>query len=115
MECSKLESTRDAIDRALYMNAQVVDPAEKARQRLGLLLESGRYIQALALESRLARYELHTDDTVAYAMAYARFQVGDFDGSDEWLGRITDPKMFENATRLRSAIERCREEPDSCL
>lgn len=104
-----------AIDRALYMNAQVIDPAEKARQRLGLLLESGRYIQALSLENRLARYELHTDDKVAYAMAYARFQVGDWDGSDAWLGRIGDPAMFEHATRLRGAIERCREEPDSCI
>lgn len=100
--------------RALYMNAKVAEPGDKARQRLGLLLESEQYEQALALESRLQRLGLASEDKVLYGLAYARFNLGDWDGAERWLGRITDPGLFQHATQLRSVMEGCREEPESC-
>ena len=102
------------IHRALYMNSMVADPTEKARQRLGLLLEAQRFDHALSLEYRLRRLGLHEDDKTAYALAYARFQLGDYDEADAWLDRISDPGLFQHATQLRSIMEGCRAEPETC-
>jgi tetratricopeptide (TPR) repeat protein len=102
------------IDRALYMNGLVVDAEEKVRQRLGLLIESERFEQALSLEARLARHGLADDSGVAYALAYARFMTGDYRGAERWLTRITDNKVFEAATQLRTVMASCEEEPWTC-
>ncbi|MCO4745733.1 MAG: tetratricopeptide repeat protein [Proteobacteria bacterium] len=102
------------IDRALYMNGLVVDAEAKVRQRLGLLIESERFEQALALEMRLIRHGMAEDSGVAYALAYARFMTGDRSGAETWLTRITDTKIFEAATQLRTVMAACEEEPWTC-
>ena len=91
-------------DRALYMNAQSGDSPEKARQRLALLLEAEEYARALSLEPRLSRHQLLSEDPIRYGLAYAHFQLGQIDDSETWLNGISDPQIFRQATRLRSAI-----------
>jgi tetratricopeptide (TPR) repeat protein len=101
-------------DRALYMNAMVPDPAEKTRQRLGLLIEHGDYDRAVALSSRLERLGLLADDQVAYGLAYAWFRVGAYDACEALLKRISDPQLFQHAGTLRQAIAACRESEWGC-
>jgi hypothetical protein len=110
------ELYRQAGDRsaALRWNAQVVDPAAKARQRLGLLLEGRSWDQVLALAPRLERLGLLGDSSVAYGVAYAHFQVRDLEVAEQLLRRVTDPQVFAMANELRGAMNACREEPRSC-
>lgn len=102
------------IDRALYMNAQVEDPAVKVRQRLGLLLEQQRFDQAAALDPRLRRLGLLDDEELAYAMAYAHFRAGDFDRSEDLLKGLSAPHLFRQATSLRETMDRCRAGQGGC-
>jgi len=102
------------IDRALYLNSLVTDPHDKARQRLGLLIASERYDSALALGDRMQRLGLTSEDAVAYALAFAHYQVGHFRLAEDRLAGISDPDVFSRATALRSAIARCEEAPWTC-
>lgn len=92
---------------ALRMNGEVADPALKARQRLGLLLDAEAWDRALALEERLVRLGLSDDDSVAYGLAYAAFRLGDPALAERWLQGITDPEVFRRATELRQAMAQC--------
>lgn len=94
------------IDRALLLNARVQDPVIKTRQRLGLLLVSEQWERAAALEPRAERLGLLEEDEVRYGLAYAFFMMGDHTTADELLDGIRDPRIFEDATRLRQAMER---------
>ncbi len=94
------------LTRALSTNARVTEAEARYRQRLGLLLEAEDFQRAAALEPRLSRVGLLREDPVVYAMAYARFRIGDLEGAGELLGRISDPEVFEQATRLREAMSR---------
>ena len=40
--------------------------------------------------------------------------VGDYSAAERWLTRITDNKIFEAATQLRSVMASCEEEPWTC-
>lgn len=95
------------LEAALRVNAQVVDPAAKARQRLGLLLEAEAWDRALALQERLSRLGLAEDDGVAYGLAYAAFRLGDLGRAERWLADITDPEVFRRATELRQVMAQC--------
>lgn len=110
------EAARQAgqLDRALYFNARVVDPAEKARQRLGLYVEQADWSRALALEERLDRLSLGEDDGVRYALAYSAFQLGDVDRAERHLQGIADPRVFRDATALREAMSACRGAAGGC-
>lgn len=113
-ETAELYRKAGDLDAALRWNGAVPDPVEKARQRLGLLLEDGRWDHVLALEERLVRLDLHADSAVAYGLAYARFRTGDLDAAEAHLRRITDPQVFALANELRAATTACREDPWSC-
>lgn len=102
------------IDRALYANQRVVEPRDKARQRLGLLVAAARYDEALALLPRLERLGLLSEDRVAYAVAYAHFQIGERRAASMRLDGIADAEVFRLATGLRQAIAACEEAPWSC-
>lgn len=101
--------------RALEANSHVPDAAEKARQRLGLLIERMDFIGATSLAPRLQRLGLLEDDTIRYALAYAWFREGEYDRSEALLGNIEDSQMFRQATELRQAMEQCRSEPWDCV
>lgn len=105
------EAYRRAGDReaALRANGRVADPVAKARQRLGLLLDAEEWERALALDERLLRLGLGTDDGVAYGLAYAAFRLGDVTTAERWLRDISDPEAFRRATELRAAMAACAE------
>lgn len=98
-----------ALQRALYLNGRVTDPVEKARQRLGLYVELGDWARAAALEDRLDRLGLLAQDPLRYALAYAWFRLGDLDRAEGFLKGIADPRVFQDATSLRQAMQECRD------
>ncbi|MCB9679856.1 MAG: tetratricopeptide repeat protein [Alphaproteobacteria bacterium] len=102
------------VDRALYLNAEVPDAAEKARQRLGLYIEAGDWARAVALQDRLDRLGLLDQDALRYALAYAWFQLGEVDTSEGFLKGIADPRYFRDATALREAMQQCRDAGWGC-
>lgn len=100
----------DVLDRALYMNGTVVDDQVKVRQRLGLLLEQQEFGLAISLEPRLSRLGiLRDDEQVAYALAYAHYENGSFDEAERLLRIVQDPRLFQQATRLREAMQQSEE------
>lgn len=104
-ESAELFRRAGQLEAAFMMNAVVPDPIEKARQRFGLLLEAGSFDRAVALESRLSRLGLMDDDRIRYGVAYAWFQVGDYDRADALLRGINDSTIFAQATELRRAMQ----------
>ena len=94
-------------DASLRMNGQVADPVDKARQRLGLLLEAESWDRAVALEDRLVRLGLADDDGVAYGLAFAWFRIGDLARADGWLDGIDDPEVFRRGIALREVMAAC--------
>lgn len=92
------------LDRALYLNTTVVDPREKARQRLGLLLEARRFTAASALDARITRLELLDEEAVAYALAYAHAQVGNQARAEQLITRLTDPGLVRQGTALLESL-----------
>lgn len=99
---------------AQRLNARVPDATKKARQRLGLLLDAESWDQVLALETRLDRLQVSDDDAVTYGLAYAHFRVGDLDRAEARLKRISDPRVYQLATELRSAMQACRDDVWAC-
>lgn len=98
------------LERALLLNGRVEDSAEKARQRLGLLLELRSWERALALEERLRRLGLLQEDRVAYGIAYAAAMSGLAEVAERNLARIQDTAVFEAANALRLWLLRCAED-----
>jgi len=95
--------------RALALNGRLFEQPAKLRQRLALLLDMQRFEAAAALEPRLSRLDLLADDEeLRYALAYARFRLGDFRGAERHLQRLRRPEMFERAGPLRKAMADCR-------
>jgi len=101
------ESFRRAGDpgRALYLNTQVIEPADKARQRLGLLLETRSFAEATALHPRLERLGLLDEDAVAYALAYAWVQTGSPSRAEALITRLTEPAYITQGTALLESLE----------
>jgi tetratricopeptide (TPR) repeat protein len=115
VEAAELYRRAGRLELAGLLNSQVVDQKAKMRQKLGLLIEGGRYEQAAALLPRLARLGLLLDQQVVYALAYAFFRVGQFNVAESWLKRITQTALFEKSVALRRAISACAEKGWSCL
>lgn len=102
-------------EQALFLNAQVLEPDEKVKQRFGLLLDSQDFERAVALEPRLTRLGLvQGDESLRYGLAYAWFRVGGWDRAEALLQGISDSQLFRDALALREAIGRCREEEAAC-
>mgnify|MGYP000096951819 CR=1 FL=1 len=103
------------LDRALFLNGQVPDPATKVRQRLGLLLEQGRFEQAAALDPRLRRLSLlASDQELAYALAYAHLKAGHPERAEALLRTLTEPHLFQQATALRESMATCEATGRGC-
>ncbi len=113
-EAAELFRRAGAYERALWMNAQVEDQAEKFRQRIGILVDMGDFEKVATLQPRIERLGLTADQNVLYALAYARFQTGDYEATERLLKKITDPDLFRNATQLRQVMAYCSENPESC-
>ncbi len=99
---------------ALYVNAQIVDQPVKVRQRLGILIELGRFEEAAALEDRVSRLGLLDDDAIRYAMAYILYRIGDLVGAEKYLKGILDQVHYDKSMVLLSTIEKCRASEWAC-
>ena len=110
VEAAELRRRAGDLERALYLNAEVSDQAQKTRQRLSILLQAGRLEQAAALAPRVSRLGLLADEEVRYALAWVHFRTGDLERAEEALRGITRPDLFRAATDLRRAIDVSREE-----
>ncbi len=97
------------VSRAISLNARVTDQRKKMKQRLKILLEIERFAEIAAMEAKLARIGLLSDEDIRYALAYAHFETGQFDEAEAHLKRLSDPKLFEKALHLRRAMQRCRD------
>lgn len=100
--------------RALDMNARVVDQKEKIRQRLGLLIELGRFESAATLHARLSRLGLLKEENTAYALAYAHFKAGNYERVEQLLRTLKSPELFRKGVALRRSIQRCAEAVWQC-
>ncbi|NJK88460.1 MAG: hypothetical protein HC923_03055 [Myxococcales bacterium] len=96
------------------MNARVLDQKEKIKQRLSLLLKQESFEEAAALDDRMVRLGLLSDENLIYALAYAHFRVGSFGRAETLLGQISDPELFRKAVALRESIEACRADDWRC-
>jgi len=101
--------------RALTLNGQLQDQAEKFRQRMALLLELQNFEQAAAMETPLYRVGLLEDEDLRYALAYAQFKIGAFDQAESNLSQLTRSDLFRKAAELRRAIQDCSEDAWKCL
>jgi len=93
--------------RALYINARVGDQKEKIKQRLAILLDLEQYGKVTAMEEALHRVRLLDDEDVRYALAFARFKAGDYEGAEGHLKHLAGVDAFQKATRLRKTMEDC--------
>lgn len=100
--------------RALALNAEVLDQPLKLKQRLGILIELGRYAEVQGMEMALERTRVLDEEEVRYALAYAHFKEGDFAAAERHLTRISKPELFRKATELRQSMQDCAEERWRC-
>lgn len=100
--------------RALDHNARVTDATDKARQRLGLVVEAEQWGQAVALQPRLERLGLLEEDGLRYALSYAWFRLGELDRAETLLTGLSDPRWFRDGTALRDAMQQCRDRGWGC-
>ncbi len=100
--------------RALALNARVADSAKRLRQRLGILLEMGRYELVALMDRDLRRVKLLEDENLRYALAYAYFKTSNYERSDQLLSGLRDSSVFRQATELRKAMADCRNERWRC-
>lgn len=100
--------------RALALNAQVGDQPRKLQQRVGLLIELGRHAEVAAMEEALYRAGLLSNEDIRYALAYARFQLGDFAAAERHLAALTRPELFRRATEMRRLMQACADSPWAC-
>ena len=101
--------------RALTLNSQILDQAEKLRQRLALYLELQNFEQAAAMETPLRRVGLLEDEDLRYAIAYALFKTGEFQQAELHLAALNRPDLFRKAAELRRAIQDCVQDSWKCL
>ena len=113
-EAAELWRRAGRLHRALRLNGRVPQQKKKVRQRLGLLVDLGRFTQATALAPRARRLDLLKDDTVRYALAFAFFQRRQLKQAERFLRGIRDVELFEQAASLRQAILACRSDTNQC-
>jgi len=101
--------------RALALNQRVLDPQKKLKQRVGILAELRRFEQIVAMGDALARARLLDDEDVRYALAYATFRGGDFDGAERHLAALRRPDLFRKATELRRIMSDCVDARWTCV
>lgn len=100
--------------RALTVNAEIIDQPVKLKQRLGILVELGRFAEVLSMEDALTRTRLLDDEPVRYALAYALYKEGQFERAEFHLARLSKSDLFRKATELRQSMLECAEERWKC-
>jgi tetratricopeptide (TPR) repeat protein len=114
LESAELYKQAKRIDRALSLNARVVDQKPKLQQRLSLLLSLERFEQIAAMAPTLSRLNLLADDDIRYALAFAYFHTGQLELAEQHSRAITDKKLFDASVELRKALDSCRQAGWEC-
>lgn len=100
--------------RALALNARIGEQPRKLEQRVGLLLELGRFAEVVAMEEALYRAGLLADEDIRYALAYAHFHAADHAATERHLKALTRPDLFRRATELRRVMQDCADRRWMC-
>lgn len=113
-ESAELYKEAGRLSRALSLNARVLEPEKKLKQRLAILLAMERFEMVAGMEASLSRSGLTKDENIRYALAYGYFKNGDFESAEQHLKRLSSAALFEKATALRKAMASCREAGWAC-
>lgn len=105
--------SRDPV-RSLQLNRRITKQDEKFRQRIAIDIHLQDYESMVAKTDVLTRYDLVSDDNIAYALGFAYFKIGDYARSKRFLKNITDNQLFNKATYLFEQIEKCQNDPFAC-
>ncbi|MDX1570996.1 MAG: tetratricopeptide repeat protein [Xanthomonadales bacterium] len=100
--------------RALMLNGQIRNQTRKLQQRLAIFLQLKDYEQITTMEDALFRVGLLEDEDIRYALAYAWFQVGDYEKAEGHIQKLRSPELFRKGTELREAMEECKAESWRC-
>ncbi|MCK7592531.1 tetratricopeptide repeat protein [Pseudomarimonas salicorniae] len=100
--------------RALMLNARISDSERKLKQRVGILVELGRFEQVAGMEAALYRAGLLADEDIRYALAYAHFRGGNFEAVERHLSALKRPELFRKATELRRLMQDCADARWTC-
>jgi uncharacterized protein HemY len=100
--------------RSLQLNRRISQQADKFRQRIAIDIFLEDYESMVAKTDALTRYDLISDDNIAYALGFAYFKIGDYTTSKRYLKNITDNQLFNKATYLFEQIEKCQNDPFAC-
>ncbi len=100
--------------RALYKNAQMLEPKEKLKQRIAIYLEHGAYERIVVSAKALKRTGLIEDENIRYALAYAYYMVGEFANSEKELKKLQSSTMFTKAIEIRKNIQKCKDDIWEC-
>lgn len=113
-DAAELYREQQMFGRALQLNGRLLEQPTKLKQRLALLLDMERFEAAAALSPRLERLDMLRDEELVYALAYARFRLGDYAETERLLGRLRSAALFDRAAALRKAIADCRATEGAC-
>jgi len=108
IEAAEMYRRAGRLVRALFINKRIGDQKSKIKQRLQILLELGQFEQISAMEARLSRLGLLSDQQIRYALAYGFFMIRDFESSEKHIAKLTDPEFFDKGVALRKAIGACK-------
>jgi tetratricopeptide (TPR) repeat protein len=113
-EAAELYKEAKRLARALSLNARILDPEKKLKQRLAILLDMERFELVAGMEPSLSRAGLLKDESIRYALAFGHYKNGAFDSAEQHLRQLSDSSLFEKATALRKAMATCREAGWAC-
>lgn len=114
-EAAELNKKSKQYVRALFLNARATEQNDKLKQRLALYLESEDYERAATMQQELQLAKVFEDDNVKYALAYAKFKIGDFEGAERVLSQIRDGRVFQKANLIRGAMADCEDNKWRCM
>jgi predicted Zn-dependent protease len=114
LEAADLYAKAGSHRRALDLNALAENSAAKLRQRLALLIALQQFGAVAAMERMLVRSRLLEDENIRYALAYAFFEIQDFERAEYHLGQLTDPTLFSKAMEIRELMLDCADSPWMC-
>jgi tetratricopeptide (TPR) repeat protein len=115
LEAAELYKRGKRFERALALNARVLDQKAKLKQRMSILLQLERFEMVAAMAPHASRLGLLEQDDIRYALAYAYFKIGDFSAAEKELKYIQSAEVFNSANELRKLMQTCREAGWECL
>lgn len=114
LEAAELYRQAGDLPKSMSLNQFIPESKERLRQRLLVLLDLQDYEALAAMALDLRRVQLLKDENIRYAVAYAFFEIGDFEEAESYLSGISKPDLFRKAAELRRSMAACRAEPWTC-